>query len=139
MESPPLPENFWTEEFAMVDFFRMQHQYLNKAYKQLKKRLPSKDPIVVDLVQKYVDLQFRLGRLEQLEIEKQILEESREILDKVGLPSVDPVPVERALFEQVTSFLFHRMILTDALEAKGLKNKKKQPKKLYSPTKPHQN
>ena len=138
MESPPLPDNFWTEEFSIVDFFRMQHQYLNKAYKQLKKRLPSKDPSVVDLVQKYVDLQFRLGRLEQLEIEKQILDDSRELLDKVGLPSMDPVPVERALFGQVTEFLLHRMILMDALEANGLKNKK-QPKKLYSPTKPHQN
>lgn len=142
MESPPLPENYWTDEFSMVDFFQMQHQYLSKAYRQVKKRLPktgqTTDPVVMDLVGKYVDLQFRLGRLEQLEIERQILEDSRELMDKVGLPSMSPIPIEHAMRTQVMEYLLHQMFLMDRMEECGLKKKKSPPPKLYSPTRPHQ-
>ena len=137
MESPPLAANFFTNDFKVVDFLMVQRDYLKRALTVLKKRLPKEgtcsDPVIVDLVKRYVDLQFRLSRLEQLQLEKKMLMDSKILMDKVGLPAVDPTIFTQAFQDKFSEFIMHRILFMDNLEKYGLKKKKLPPKKLYSP------
>ena len=137
MESPPLPEEFFSNNFKTIDFLMMQRDYLRRALLVLKKRLPKEgtcsDPAIVHLVQQHVDLQYRLNRIEQIQLEKKTLLDSKVLLEKVGLPAIDPLPINRMLEDKFIEFMTHRVLFMDEMEKHGLKKKKSPPKRVYSP------
>jgi hypothetical protein len=133
MESPPMPENFWAKDFSITEYFAVEHRFLNRSYSVLKKHLHKRDAMILSLVQKYVDLQYRLSKMEQLEIEKETLMESRTLLNKVGLSSIDPMPVIVLFENEFRSYIANKELFTQLLEAVGFKRRSKKPPALYSP------